>query len=166
MATRRTARRQPEQPPTLAAVVDHPTRQRRPRYTTLKATLGRSERDTLVVLRRKLAAQIDSDDLPGHTLAQLVGRPHWQRIGSAKPTAASPNVSASGLLNGHEPASPNRRCWAAAITASASAAAAWASATAGSASASNVSVSAAASGTARTSACAFASPKIDTPRRR
>ena len=26
----------------------------------------------LVVLRRKLAAQIDSDDLPGHALAQLV----------------------------------------------------------------------------------------------
>ena len=33
---------------------------------------GRSARDMLVVLRRKLAAQIDSDDLPGHALAQLV----------------------------------------------------------------------------------------------
>jgi hypothetical protein len=76
LATRRTARQQPEQPPTLAAVVDHPTRRRRPRYKALKVTLARSERDTLVVLRRKLAAQIDSDDLPGHALAQLVGRPH------------------------------------------------------------------------------------------
>jgi hypothetical protein len=69
---------------------------------------------------------------------------------------------------GHEPDSPNRRSWAAAITASASAAAAsaaasWASATAASASASNASVSAAASGTARTSARAFASPIINTP---
>jgi hypothetical protein len=72
MRTRRTTREQPAQPPKLAPVVDHPTRRSRPRYKTLKATLGRSERDTLVVLRRKLATQIDSDDLPGHALAQLV----------------------------------------------------------------------------------------------
>jgi hypothetical protein len=72
METRRGAREQPGQPPKLAAVVDHPTRQRRPRYKTLKATLGRPERDTLLVLRRKLAARIDSDDQPGHALAQLV----------------------------------------------------------------------------------------------
>ena len=72
METRRGAREQPGQPPKLAAVVDHPTRQRRPRYKTLKATLGRPERDTLLVLRRKLAARIDSDDQPGHALALLV----------------------------------------------------------------------------------------------
>lgn len=65
----------PERPPKapkLAPVIDHPTRARRPRYKTLKSTLGRSERDMLVVLRRKLAAQIDSDEIPGHALAQLV----------------------------------------------------------------------------------------------
>jgi hypothetical protein len=72
METRRGAREQPGQPPKLAAVVDHPTRQRRPRYKTLKATLGRPERDTLLVLRRTLAARIDSDDQPGHALALLV----------------------------------------------------------------------------------------------
>lgn len=70
MGTRRAARDQQQQPPKLAPVVDHPTR-RRPRFKTLKSTLGRSERDTLVVLRRKLATQIDSE-LPGHALAQLV----------------------------------------------------------------------------------------------
>jgi hypothetical protein len=71
---------------------------------------------------------------------------------------------ASGPLRGHEPASPNRRSWAAAITASASATVASAAAARASATAaSNASVSAAASGTARTSARAFASPKIDTP---
>lgn len=62
---------QPQQPPKLAPVVDHPTR-RRPRFKTLKSTLGCSERDTLVVLRRMLATQIDSADMPGHALAQLV----------------------------------------------------------------------------------------------
>jgi hypothetical protein len=59
--------------------------------------------------------------------------------------------TSTGPLTGHEPASPNRRNWATANTASASAtaAAAWASATA----ASNASVSAAASGTAHFCAC-------------
>ena len=74
MGTRRTGREragQPPKPPKLAAVIDHPTRTRRPRCKTLKSTLGRSERDMLVVLRRKLAAQIDSE-VPGHALAQLV----------------------------------------------------------------------------------------------
>jgi hypothetical protein len=54
--TRDTARQQAEQVKQasvkLAAVVDHPTR--RPQHCkTLKSTLGRSERDMLVVLRRK-----------------------------------------------------------------------------------------------------------------
>lgn len=82
MGTRRTAREGRSGPPKLSPVVDHPTRARRPRYKTLKATLGRSERDTLVVLRRKLASQIDSDELPGHALAQLAAVPRRGRAGS------------------------------------------------------------------------------------
>ena len=77
MGTRRTARNEQPGPPKLAPVVDHPTRRRRPRYKTLKSTLGRSKRDTLMVLRRKLATQIDSE-VPGHALAQLVPSVPWR----------------------------------------------------------------------------------------
>lgn len=64
MGTRRTARKQPGQPSKLAAVVDHPTRRSR-HFRALKSTLGRSARDVLVVLRRKLAAEIDAGNVVG-----------------------------------------------------------------------------------------------------
>jgi len=67
MGTRRTARdtgrgqgeQAKEASARLATVVDHPTRRTR-HFRTLKSTLGRSKRDVGVVLRRKLAAEIDA----------------------------------------------------------------------------------------------------------
>jgi hypothetical protein len=55
----------------LAPVVDHPTRRTR-HFRTLKSTLGRSERDVLVVLRRKLAAEIDGDNVKSAAMAALI----------------------------------------------------------------------------------------------
>lgn len=75
MGTRRTARAKGEQvkapPPRLAPLVDHPTRRTR-HFRTLKSTLGRSERDMLVVLRRKLAAEIDAGNVRSAALAALI----------------------------------------------------------------------------------------------
>jgi hypothetical protein len=79
MGTRRTARDatcdQGDQPKEasarLAQVVDHPTRRTR-HFRTLKSTLGRSERDMLVVLRRKLAAEIDAANVRAAAIAALI----------------------------------------------------------------------------------------------
>jgi hypothetical protein len=57
--------------PRLAPVVDHPTRRSR-HFRTLKSALGRSERDMLVVLRRKLAAEIDADNVRSAAMAALI----------------------------------------------------------------------------------------------
>ena len=56
----------------LAAVVDHATRRARD-FRTLKSTLGRSERDMSVVLRRKLAAEIDAGNVRSAAMAALIG---------------------------------------------------------------------------------------------
>lgn len=53
-------------------VVDHPTRTRQPNCRTLKGALGHGERATLVVLRRMLAAQIDTRGMAPAPLAALV----------------------------------------------------------------------------------------------
>lgn len=79
METRRTARdtagdrgeQVKEASARLAPVVDHPTRRTR-HFRTLKSTLGRSERDVLVVLRRKLAAAIDAGNVRSAAMAALV----------------------------------------------------------------------------------------------
>ena len=79
MGTRRTARdtardeveQAMEGSPRLAAVVDHPTRRTR-HFRTLKSTLGHSERDMLVVLRRKLAAEIDAGNVRSAAMAALI----------------------------------------------------------------------------------------------
>ena len=79
MGTRRTARdtardqgeQVKEASARLAPVVDHPTRRSR-HFRTLKSTLGRSERDVLVVLRRKLAAEIDADNVRPAAMAALI----------------------------------------------------------------------------------------------
>jgi hypothetical protein len=79
MGTRRTARdtarnqgeQAKEAPARLAPVIDHPTRRSR-HFRTLKSTLGRSERDMLVVLRRKLAAEIDAGNVRSAAMAALI----------------------------------------------------------------------------------------------
>jgi|ERR1700733_15433549 len=79
MGTRRTARdaardqgeQVKEASARLAPVVDHPTRRTR-HFRTLKSTLGRSERDMLVVLRRKLAAEIDAGNVRSAAMAALI----------------------------------------------------------------------------------------------
>lgn len=64
-----------ESTPALASVSTHPTARRPARKSprTLRAAIGPGggERDTLVVLRRKLAALIDGD-LPAYQLVGLV----------------------------------------------------------------------------------------------
>jgi hypothetical protein len=55
----------------LQAVADHPARRRGRPPTRLISAVDKSEREVLVILRRKLAARLD-EGVPTHALAALV----------------------------------------------------------------------------------------------